>query len=112
MGPIKRANDGLALSSRNAYLTKEQRNQAPSLYRCLQYIKQQINNGVTDIELLLQHQKRELEEKDLKIDYLNLFSFEKMEPIKKIKPERKYILAGAIYVGETRLIDNLIVEKT
>ena len=112
MGPIKRANDGLALSSRNAYLTKEQRKQAPSLYRCLQYIKQQINAGVTDIALLLQHQKSELEEKGLEIDYLNLFSFDKMAPIKKVEPQSKYILAGAVYAGETRLIDNLIVERT
>lgn len=110
MGPIQRANDGLALSSRNAYLTNEQRKLAPGLYRCLQYIKQQILDGVNNMNLLLKHQKAELEAKGLEIDYLGVFSFEKMAPVNEVIPGEKYILAGAVYVGETRLIDNLIIE--
>jgi pantoate--beta-alanine ligase len=111
MGPIKRANDGLALSSRNAYLDDEQRKLAPGLYRSLRYIAKQINEGAKNVELLLEHQKNELEAKGFEIDYLNVFSFEKMVPVTDLESGRKYILAGAVYLGETRLIDNLIIEK-
>lgn len=111
MGPIKRANDGLALSSRNKYLDAEQRKLAPGLYRSLQYVGKQISDGAKNVQLLLEHQKNELEAKGFKIDYLNLFSFEKMIPVKEPKANRKYILAGAVYLGDTRLIDNCIIEK-
>ncbi len=111
MGPIKRANDGLALSSRNKYLTDEQRKLAPGLYRSLRYVAKQISEGAKNVELLLDHQKNELEAKGFKIDYLNLFSFEKMVPVNKPNAGNNYILAGAVYLGETRLIDNLIIEK-
>lgn len=111
MGPIKRANDGLALSSRNAYLDDEQRKLAPSLFRGLRYVAKQINEGAKNVELLVEHQKNELEAKGFKIDYLNVFSFEKMVPVTELDPGTKYILAGAVYLGETRLIDNMIIEK-
>ena len=111
MGPIKRANDGLALSSRNKYLDDEQRKLAPGLYRSLQYVGKQIVDGAKNVELLLDHQKNELEAKGFRIDYLNLFSFEKMKPVSSPDIGSKYILAGAVYLGETRLIDNLIIEK-
>jgi|SRR5699024_6046556 len=108
-GPIKRANDGLALSSRNSYLSDEQRNRAPGLYRSLRYVKKQIEGGVNNVSLLLEHQKDELEEKGFKIDYLNLFSFDEIVPVEQIQANEQYILAGAVYLGETRLIDNLII---
>ena len=111
MGPIQRANDGLALSSRNNYLDNEQRKLAPGLYRSLKYVARQVNDGAKNVKLLVEHQKDELEAKGFKIDYLNLFSFEKMVPVKNLEPGSKYILAGAVYLGETRLIDNLIIEK-
>ena len=111
MGPIKRANDGLALSSRNAYLNDEQRKLAPGLYRSLRYVGQQLNDGASNVGLLLEHQKNELEAKGFKIDYLNVFSFEEMAPTTDLQSGSKYILAGAVYLGETRLIDNMIIEK-
>src|SRR5699024_3882362 len=105
MGPIKRADDGLALSSRNAYLNLEQRKQAPGLYRALRYVERQIRDGVTNIRLLLDHQKKELEAKGFEIDYLEVFSFKRITPVSKIASGGKYILAGAVYLGKTRLID-------
>ena len=111
MGPIKRANDGLALSSRNKYLDHEQRKLAPGLFRSLQFVGKQISDGAKNVQLLLDHQKNELEAKGFKIDYLNLFSFEKMKPVTNPEVDNKYILAGAVYLGETRLIDNIIIEK-
>ena len=110
MGPIMRANDGLALSSRNAYLNDQQRKIAPGLYRALVYVKKQIEDGAKNLDILLNHQKAELEAKGFEIDYLNLFSFNKMAPVKEVKVDKKYVLAGAVYLGETRLIDNMIIE--
>lgn len=110
MGPIIRAGDGLALSSRNAYLDDGQRALAPSLYRSLRYVARQIRGGVREPGLLLEHQKSELQAKGFEIDYLNLFDYGKMHPVKKAESGRKYILAGAVYLGETRLIDNMILE--
>lgn len=110
MGPIIRAGDGLALSSRNAYLDDGQREIAPGLYRSLQYIKEQVANGVKNLGLVLNHQRAELEAKGLKIDYLNVFSFDTVAPVTDMKSGEKYILAGAVYCGKTRLIDNIILE--
>lgn len=110
MGPIRRANDGLALSSRNAYLDDDERLIAPALFRSLQYLEKQLQGGARNLELLLEHQRSELEAKGLEIDYLDLFSFGKMTPVREVEKGNKYILAGAVYLGETRLIDNMIVE--
>jgi pantoate--beta-alanine ligase len=110
MGPIERANDGLALSSRNQYLNDEERQAAPGLYRTLRYIKDQILDGVSSPSLLIKHQKSELEAKGLKIDYLNVFSMQTLKPVKHVEKDDKYIVAGAVYAGSTRLIDNLLIE--
>lgn len=110
MGPIIRANDGLALSSRNAYLDDEKRRKAPGLYRALKYLRNQIEDGAKNLNLLIEHQKAELEAKGFEIDYLNLFSYERMAPVEQVKKGSKYVLAGGVYLGETRLIDNMILE--
>lgn len=110
MAPISRANDGLALSSRNAYLSEAERNVAPGLYRSLRYILQQINAGVHTPGLLIDHQKSELEAKDFKIDYLNVFTFNTLQPVATLNTENKYVLAGAVWLGTTRLIDNILIE--
>ncbi|MBD3617482.1 MAG: pantoate--beta-alanine ligase [Gracilimonas sp.] len=109
-GPIARANDGLALSSRNAYLNDHERKAAPGLYRALKYVEKQIRDGVMEPGLLLKHQQDELEAKGFKNDYLNVFSMENMQPVEKLKSGKKYILAGAAYLGKTRLIDNIILD--
>ncbi len=110
MAPIARANDGLALSSRNAYLSDQERKAAPGLYRCLQYIEKQIQSGVDTPKLLIEHQKGELEAKGFKIDYLNVFDSKTLEPSETLREGNNYILAGAIWLGKTRLIDNILIE--
>ena len=110
MAPIVRANDGLALSSRNAYLSDEERVLAPGLYRSLQYIQKRIEEGVDTPGLLLEHQKSELEAKGFKIDYLNVFLKTTLQPVKTLKEKKRYIIAVAAYVGSTRLIDNILIE--
>jgi len=110
MGPIVRANDGLAMSSRNAYLSDQERLMAPSLYRALKYIESQIKAGVHEPGLLIEHQKDELQAKGLEIDYLNVFSMNTIQPVESLAAGKRYILAGAAYAGRTRLIDNLLID--
>lgn len=110
MAPVERANDGLALSSRNAYLTDSERAVAPGLYRSLQYIYTQVKQGIYTPSLLIEHQKRELEAKGFKIDYLHAFSCKTIEPVHTLEKGCVYILAGAVWLGKTRLIDNLLIE--
>jgi len=110
MAPIERANDGLALSSRNKYLSEEEREIAPGLYRALGYIEKQIRSGVNTPSLLLKHQISELEAKGFKIDYLNVFDKKTLQPVETLKEGRVYILAGAAWLGKTRLIDNILIE--
>lgn len=109
-GPIRRANDGLALSSRNTYLTDQERVEAPGLYRSLQYIEDQVRSGVHTPGLLIEHQKSELEAKGFKIDYLNLFSKKTLSPVESLQRGQEYIIAGAAYLGKTRLIDNILID--
>jgi len=110
MAPIERANDGLALSSRNKYLSAEDREIAPGLYRALSYVEKQILNGVDNPSLLLEHQKSELEAKGFKIDYLNVFDKKTLQPVETLSEEGEYILAGAVWLSRTRLIDNFLIE--
>ena len=111
MAPVIRANDGLALSSRNAYLSDEGRILAPGLYRALQYIEKQIMSGVKQPKLLVEHQKSELEAKGFKIDYIDLFSYSTLQPVKTLNEHEKYMIAGAVWIGNTRLIDNILIES-
>ena len=110
MVPISRANDGLALSSRNAYLSREEREAAPSLYRSLQYIEKHILEGVHTPKLLIEHQKSELEAKGFKIDYLDVFARATLAPVETLAEGGQYILAGAAWLGKTRLIDNILID--
>ncbi len=110
MAPIGRADDGLALSSRNVYLTDKERAIAPCLFKALVNVEKEIKEGVLEPKLLLEQQQRELEAKGFKNDYLDVYSLEKMWPVDKLEKGNKYLIAGASYLGKTRLIDNIIFE--
>lgn len=110
MVPVIRANDGLALSSRNAYLSEDERFIAPSLYRSLLYVEKQIAAGVNSPKMLMSHQRTELEEKGLKIDYLNLFDLQTLQPVERLSKGQQAVIAGAVWLGKTRLIDNILIQ--
>jgi pantoate--beta-alanine ligase len=106
--PIVRAKDGLAMSSRNSYLTTQQRRDAVVLFKALKLAKALINKGerrpkqvVGRMRSLIRAKKR------LKIDYLNILAAEDLKKIKKIKG--RVLIALAAYLGKTRLIDNIIL---
>lgn len=108
MAPIERAEDGLALSSRNVYLSKEERTLAPLLYNKMKKAVSEIQGGLMEPDSLLKEQQEELEEKGFKNDYFNVFSMTKMAPVSQLQKGGTYLLAGAVYLGKTRLIDNII----
>lgn len=105
--PTTRAEDGLALSSRNGYLTAEQRAVAPALYRTLQWMKQQLTEGATDLRALEQQAKEKLVTAGFKPDYVNISNRQTLETT-SAATEALVILAAA-YLGNTRLIDNIEV---
>ncbi|MFV1882873.1 MAG: pantoate--beta-alanine ligase [Balneola sp.] len=110
MAPIERAEDGLALSSRNAYLSNEERQLAPLMYQKMKEAVTKIQSGLLVPKLLFEEQQQELEAKGFKNDYLNVFSMDKMAPVSQLQKGETYLLAGAVYLGKTRLIDNIIFE--
>ncbi len=106
--PIVRDTDGLALSSRNVYLTAEERKQALALSRAVRRVEALVAHGERRAEVLLATAKASLAaEPNLKIEYVELVNGETLEPVKTA--EAGALFAVAAWVGETRLIDNAVV---
>ncbi|MGQ9708251.1 MAG: pantoate--beta-alanine ligase [bacterium] len=106
--PTVREPDGLAMSSRNAYLTSEQRRQAVVLFRSLQLAKSLIQNGERNASRLKRAMGRLINsESEGRIEYIEIVDTEWLEPVRKIKGE--VVVALAVYFGKARLIDNLII---
>ncbi|UMZ11194.1 pantoate--beta-alanine ligase [Pseudomonas sp. MPFS] len=103
--PTVRAADGLALSSRNGYLSEEHRAIAPVLYRSLSQIAQAIREGERDYPKLLAEQQRQLEAAGLRQDYLEIRQAQNLRPA--TFGDRDLVILVAAYLGSTRLIDNL-----
>lgn len=107
--PIVRDHDGLALSSRNAYLSAEERKAGLLLSRALGKAEKMIEAGVTAVPQLKQTMADELKKSPLvRIDYMEMVSLDQLEPIDTVDP-RNTLAAGAIFLGKTRLIDNFIL---
>jgi pantoate--beta-alanine ligase len=106
--PTIREKDGLAQSSRNTYLNKEQRKYATILYRSLIEAKRLIKNGLTDAEKVKKKMRAFIKKEKLaKIDYVEIREPETLEPIKKISGS--VIILLAVRIGKVRLIDNMLI---
>ncbi len=109
VAPIVREPDGLAMSSRNAYLDPQQRQQALVLSRSLQRLQEIFQQGERSAAQLVAAGRQLLaEEPSVRIDYLSVVDPESLEPVAEVK--RDALLAVAAYVGSTRLIDNVVLE--
>lgn len=107
--PIAREPDGLAMSSRNIYLTPEERKAAPVLYRALEHARKRIEEGERKSKTLLKEMREIIEaEKEAKIDYLAITDLVELKEMRTVKG--RALIAVAAYFGKTRLIDNAIVE--
>ena len=106
--PIVREPDGLAMSSRNAYLNKEERGRALVLQRSLAEARQQFNAGETGAAKLTSAAKEVIaREPQVRLDYFEIVDPDTLDPVERIS--RKTLVAVAAYVGSTRLIDNLVI---
>jgi pantoate--beta-alanine ligase len=103
--PTVRADDGLALSSRNGYLTPEQRVTAPALYRTLQHIGAAIGRGQRDFAALVADGQAQLNAAGFRPDYLEVRHAVSLRPA--MIDDRDLVVIAAAYLGNTRLIDNL-----
>jgi pantoate--beta-alanine ligase len=107
--PTVRAADGLALSSRNGYLNETQRASAPALYRVINVIADAIRSGDNNFEQLLINGKRDLEAAGFRPDYLEIRHAVTLRPA--MAEDRNLVILGAAYLGTTRLIDNLHLNR-
>lgn len=106
--PIVREEDGLAKSSRNVYLTPEERAEAPAIFASLQKAKQHFLK-TKDAKASLEIAKAYVHEKTSgRIDYMELLSYPDLSEI--TNNTKKFLLATAVYIGKTRLIDNIMFE--
>jgi pantoate--beta-alanine ligase len=106
--PIVREPDGLAMSSRNAYLDPEQRKEALVLQRSLLVVQQLIEHGESAASNLIVAGRQEFADKpSVRLDYFEIVNPDTLDPIQAI--EDRALIAVAAYVGSTRLIDNLLI---
>ena len=105
--PIVREPDGLAMSSRNVYLSEEERRQAPIIYRSLLKGRKDLLAG-RQVSRVLKELARDVEQAGGKVDYVELVRWEDMAPVRRLVPGERYVLAMAVWFGRARLIDNVV----
>ncbi len=119
MGPTKREADGLAMSSRNKYLSPEERKVAPSLFQAIQRISQKLTDRIQNADPQMNHIIMEpaivtseiewLGENGFEVDYFSVVSTPDLQPADVIEFGRLYVIAVAAKLGKTRLIDNTLL---
>jgi pantoate--beta-alanine ligase len=110
-GETIREHDGLALSSRNSYLSKEQRALAPALHRALSAGADAIRHGIHDIEAIEKlMRKMAAETPGVEVDYVAVIDRLTFHPPADFR--RDVLVAGAVRIGKTRLIDNIRISKS
>nr|WP_318538902.1 pantoate--beta-alanine ligase [Terribacillus saccharophilus] len=106
--PTVREEDGLAKSSRNVYLSNQERQVAPAIHQAAEG-KQSIQNGEKDPEKIASAVKEFINSQTSgRIDYVEILSYPALKPVKEI--EERVIIAAAVYFDKARLIDNLVLE--
>jgi pantoate--beta-alanine ligase len=106
--PIVRESDGLAMSSRNAYLTPEQRQYAPVLYRALLRVQAAADHGERDSAKLIEIGRQVIaNQAGVKLDYFAIVDLDTLDPV--VDVSHCALVAVAAHVGSTRLIDNILI---
>ena len=105
-----REHDALAMSSRNSYLSADERKLAPALHRALRAGEEAIKHGIEDVGGV-EHLMRKMaaETGGVQVDYLSLVDQHTLEPPADFK--RDLVVAGAVRIGRTRLIDNIRIDR-
>jgi pantoate--beta-alanine ligase len=106
--PTVREPDGLAMSSRNRYLTPEQRAVAPAIYHALQHVRDRARGGERDAAALEAALRAELAAiPGARVDYASIVDDETLQPVARL--DRPALAAVAVFLGTTRLIDNVTI---
>ena len=109
--PTVREPTGLALSSRNAYLTEEQHSAAGVLYRALSQAKEVYMEGERNPKRMAEVVRTQVEAEPLtRLEYVGVVDAETMEKFDRIPEDRSVLIALAARVGRTRLIDNVVIQ--
>jgi pantoate--beta-alanine ligase len=106
-GKTVREQDGLAMSSRNTYLSETQRENAVVLFESLKWLRQAYIKGLSDPKLAKNRMASMIRAKRGKIDYIALVDKNTLEPVNKLR--RGTLVALAVFFGRTRLIDNTVL---
>ena len=106
--PIMRAKDGLALSSRNGYLTAEQRKIAPGLYKVLSSIADKLQAGERDLDEIITIAGQEQNEKGFRADDIQIRDADTLLEVSETS--KRAVILVAAWLGDARLIDNKMVE--
>lgn len=106
--PIIRAKDGLALSSRNGYLTAEQRKIAPGLYKVMTHVAEKLKAGERDLEEMIAIAEQELNEKGFRADDIQIRDADTLLDL--TDTSKRAVILMAAWLGQARLIDNQSVE--
>ena len=110
--PIVREESGLAMSSRNSYLSDQERRAATALNRALINAAAAFDDGERSASRLLEIARATIDEEPLaRIDYISINDAETLEPIDRIE-DSPALLSLAAFVGQSRLIDNIVLGKT
>lgn len=105
--PTVREPDGLALSSRNVYLSAREREQAVVLSRAVREARRRIEGGEQDPGAIVEAMRKTLAEApDARVQYAEVVDVETVQPVDRIAPGQEVLAAVAVFFGETRLIDN------
>ena len=109
--PTVREYDGLALSSRNVYLTKDERKSAKEIYQSLLLAQTLFEKGINNAEIIKKNVSDHIIKniKNSKLDYVSITQESSLEDLQTIKDSA--LLSIALHLGKTRLIDNLILSK-
>ncbi len=110
MVPIVREKDGLAMSSRNIFLSKAERAEAVFLYRALQEGQRLVRAGTRDLPKIRKMMRAVLKKASLgRLDYLEIVDARSLEPVVELRSGSRVLIALAAFFGKTRLIDNLLI---
>ncbi|MCX8029095.1 MAG: pantoate--beta-alanine ligase [Brevinematales bacterium] len=109
MMPIVREEDGLAMSSRNVYLSDEERQRALYVYKTLQKAREIILSGSRDVAEIRKTLSNFIEPFVSKVDYIEIIDPETLDSLKEIPQKGSVVVAIAVFIGRTRLIDNEII---
>ncbi|MDT8398285.1 MAG: pantoate--beta-alanine ligase [Pseudomonadales bacterium] len=105
--PTKREANGLAMSSRNTFLSPQEKDRAAGLYACLQASAAAIAKGSDDFRRLEQDAMTRLTEGGMRVDYFNICQAQTLQPANR--DDDALVILAAVFIGGTRLIDNITV---